>query len=94
MSAAYAARDLRNPLVSPLHGVFSGLPPLLIQVGTREILLDDAVRTAEKAQAAGVEVSYFAGEDLIHVWPVLIAGAPESVAAVAQIGDFVAGRTG
>ena len=93
MSAAYAVRDLRNPLVSPLHGDFAGLPPLLIQVGTREILLDDAVRTAEKARAAGVEVSYFAGEDLIHVWPVLIAGAPESVAAVAQIGAFVAART-
>jgi len=93
MSAAYAAGDLRNPLVSPLQGDFSGLPPLLIQVGTREILLDDAVRTAEKAKAAGVEVSYFAGEDLIHVWPVLIAGAPESIAAVAQIGDFVITRT-
>lgn len=93
MSAAYAARDLRNPLTSPLHGDFARLPPLLIQVGTREILLDDAVRTAEKARAAGVEVSYFAGEDLIHVWPVLIAGAPESVAAVAQIGAFVAART-
>ena len=93
MSAAYAAKDLRHPLASPLHGDFDGLPPLLIQVGTREILLDDAVRTAEKARAAGLEVSYFAGEDLIHVWPVLIAGAPESVAAVEQIGDFVAERT-
>ncbi len=94
MSVAYAARDLRHPLASPLHGEFDGLPPLLIQVGTREILLDDAVRTAEKARNAGVEVSYFQGEDLIHVWPVLIAGAPESVAAVEQIGDFVAARTG
>ena len=65
MSAAYAARDLRHPLASPLHGDFAGLPPLLIQVGTREILLDDAVRTADKARAAGVEMCYFAGEDLI-----------------------------
>ena len=94
MREAYAGSELRNPLASPLYGDFAGLPPLLIQVGTREILLDDAVRTAEKARAAGVRVSYFEGEDLIHVWPVLMPTAPESAAALDQIGEFVESVTG
>jgi len=94
MRKAYAGSQVRNPLASPLHGHFSGLPPLLIQVGTREILLDDAVRAAAKARAAGVEVQYFEGEDLIHVWPVLMPTAPESAAALVQIGEFVESVTG
>ncbi|MEZ4608189.1 MAG: alpha/beta hydrolase [Deinococcales bacterium] len=64
----YAAADLRNPLASPLHGDLEGLPPLLLQVGTREILLSDSIRFAEKAQAAGVDVTLEIEEGLIHVW--------------------------
>ena len=50
----YAGDDLRNPLAAPLYGDFKGLPALLVQVGTHEVLLDDATRVADKARAAGV----------------------------------------
>ena len=93
MAGFYAADELSNPLASPLYGDYEGLPPLLIQVGSREVLLDDAVRVRDKANAAGVEVTYFEGEGLIHVWPVLAPDAPESVAALDQIGEFISQKT-
>ena len=89
MASMYAGSDKRNPLASPLYGDFTGVPPLLIQVGTREVLLDDSRRTASKARDAGVAVEYFEGEGLIHVWPVLAANAPESATALEQVGAFV-----
>ena len=93
MAGLYAPDDLTNPLASPLYGDYTGLPPVLIQVGAREVLLDDAVRVRDKASEAGVEVVYFEGEGLIHVWPVLAADAPESDAALRQISEFIATHT-
>jgi len=92
MAVHYAGEDLRNPLVSPLYGDFDGLPPLLVQVGAREVLLDDARRLVDRARAAGVEVTYFEGDGLIHVWPVLAPAAPESAAALDQVGRFIAAQ--
>lgn len=84
----YAAADLRNPLAAPLHGDLTGLPRLLIQVGTREILLSDSTRFADKARAAGVDVTLQVEEGLIHVWQIF-PDVPEAQAAVARIGEFV-----
>ena len=73
---------------SPLRADLSGLPPLLIQVGTAEALYDDARRLAERAQAAGVEVTFDPWQDMIHLWhgfPYL----PEARAATDRIGAFV-----
>ena len=84
----YASADLRNPLASPLHGDLSGLPPLLLQVGTREILLSDSTRFADKASAADVAVTLEVEEGLIHVWQML-PGVPEAEEAVQRIGSFV-----
>jgi acetyl esterase/lipase len=81
--------DLQHPLAAPLHADPRGLPPLLIQVGTREVLLDDSTRLAAKAKAAGVDVTLERGEGLIHVWHFFGVDVPESVAAVARIGEFV-----
>lgn len=90
MSRAYVQTgSLRDPRASPLHADFAGFPPLLIQVGTREALLDDSTRVAERARAAGVEVSLEKGEGLIHVWPLFAPRAPESSAALASLGAFV-----
>ncbi len=82
-------QDAGNPLVSPLHAEFSGFPPLLIQVGTSEILLDDARRLEKRAQAAGVRVTLSEYEDMPHVWHVFASFLPEARQAASEIGKFV-----
>jgi monoterpene epsilon-lactone hydrolase len=94
MGQLYAGANVRNPLASPLHGDFRGLPPLYILVGTRERLLDDSLRVAEKARAAGVSVQLEKGEGLIHVWPMFGDDVPEAADAVKSIGEFVRARLG
>jgi acetyl esterase/lipase len=95
MAAAYAGdHELRHPLVSPLHADLSGLPPLLIQVGTAETLLDDAVRLADRARNAGMDVRLEAWDDLVHVFQAFAPMVPEAVEAIDGIGRFVRQRTG
>lgn len=67
----------------------AGLPPLLIQVGTAETLLDDASRLAERARKAGVAVSYEPSEDMIHVWHLFASMLDEGQQAIDRIGEFV-----
>ncbi len=94
MAAQYlAGADPKTPLAAPLHADLTGLPPLLIQVGTSETLLDDAVRISEKAQAAGVDVTLEPWEEMIHVWQ-LFPMLPEAHQAVERIGQFIKERTG
>src|SRR5262249_57718314 len=81
----------RDPRAAPLHADFAGLPPLWIEVGTREILLDDAVRVARRARAAGVEVALERGDGLTHVWQ-LHPQLPESRESVARIARFLPDR--
>jgi epsilon-lactone hydrolase len=95
MAAAYAGgHALRSPLVSPVHADLAGLPPLLIHVGTAETLLDDSVRLAERARAAGVEVHLEAWDDLVHVFQAFAPMVPEAVEAIDGIGRFVQERLG
>lgn len=89
MARLYAEGRLRHPLASPLHADFQGFPSLHVEVGTREVLLDDARRVIEKARCSGVETSYFEAEGLIHVWPVLMAGAPESTESLERVRAFL-----
>jgi epsilon-lactone hydrolase len=90
MAKAYLEdADPRSPLASPLYGNFKDLPPLLIHVGTAEVLLDDSARLAEKAAADGVSVTYEAWEDMIHVWHAFADVLPEAVDAIDKIGKFV-----
>jgi monoterpene epsilon-lactone hydrolase len=79
----------KNPLISPLYADLAGLPPLLIQVGTAEILLDDAIRLAERAKAAGVDVTLDIWPDMVHVWQAFALVAPESREAIEKIGTFI-----
>lgn len=81
--------NLSNPLVSPLYADYYGFPPMLIQVGSEEILLDDAVTVAEKARAAGVDVTLSVYDGLWHVWHATGTWLPESRQALAEIGRFV-----
>jgi epsilon-lactone hydrolase len=78
-----------DPLVSPLYGDFAGLPPLLIHVGDAEVLLDDSTRVAERAKAAGVDVTLEVFPDMPHVWHAFAPFLPEASDAIARIGAFV-----
>nr|BAN08471.1 hypothetical protein [uncultured bacterium] len=93
MSAAYlGGKAPRTPLAAPLYADLSGLPPLLIQVGTAETLLDDASRLAERARKAGeagVTVSYEPWESMIHVWHLFAPMLDEGQQAIDRIGEFV-----
>jgi len=83
----------RTPLAAPLYADLSGLPPLLIQVGTWETLLDDAARIAERARKAGVDVTYEPWEGMIHVWQLFAPMLDEGKQAIERIGEFVQRRT-
>ena len=91
-AALYAGEHaLDEPLISPNYADLHGLPPLLIQAGTDEILLDDARRLEQQARAAGVEVRLEVWEGLFHVFQT-VGFLPESKEALEQIGRFVAGQ--
>ncbi|MGD2076904.1 MAG: alpha/beta hydrolase [Chloroflexota bacterium] len=81
--------DPRTPLASPICGDLTGLPPLLIQVGSDEILLDDATRLAEKAQAAGVDVRLEVWQGMFHVWQAVSFFVPEGQQALEEVGRFI-----
>lgn len=87
---AYAPEaDWTNPLVSPIYGDFAaGYPPTLIQVGTRELLLSDAVRLHRALRAAGRSSRLEVYEGMPHVFQPLLASAPEGREAWAEIAAF------
>ena len=86
--AYLAGADAQTPTASPLFGDLAGLPPLLVQVGTAEVLLDDSRRFAERADAAGTEVELEVAQDMIHVWHAFADLLPEGAEAIERIGDF------
>ena len=86
--------DPRAPLAAPLYADLRGLPPLLIQVGDAEVLLDDSTRLAGIAREAGVDVQMDVWDDMIHVWHVFAPILPEGKQAIKQAGDFIKKHTG
>jgi epsilon-lactone hydrolase len=88
-----AGADPRAPLASPLFARLDGLPPLLIQVGTAELLLSDSEELGRSATAAGVDVTTAAREGLPHVYQAM-ADTPEAVEATDQAGTFLREKTG
>lgn len=86
-------KDPRTPLAAPLYADLKGLPPLLIQVGDAETLLDDSNRLTERAKAAGVQVKLEVWPEMIHVWQLFASFLPEGQQAVDVIGKFIAERT-
>jgi acetyl esterase/lipase len=79
----------RTPFASPLYGDFTGLPPLLIQAGESEMLLDDARKVHAKAVAAGVasELQIFKG--VPHVWHLMTPFVPEARVALRRVAEFI-----
>jgi len=84
--------DPRNPLASPLYAELAGLPPLLIQVGDRETVLDDSIMFADKARVAGVDVELQIWDGMIHVFQMFGAELPEACRAIDSIAKFLNGR--
>lgn len=80
--------DPRDPRASPLYADLAGLPPMLIFASRDEILLDDSVRLAEKARAAGVEVELALADGVPHVWPVFHRLLPEGRRALEDVARF------
>lgn len=79
----------RLPLISPVYADLTGMPPLLIQVSSTEVLYDDAARIAEKAAADGVPCRIQVWDKMMHVFQVLAGWLPEADQAVEEIGEFV-----
>ena len=93
MARYYAGgHDPGLPLLSPLHGDWRGLPPLLVHVGGDEIVLTDATRLREDAQRAGVEVRLVIWPNMWHGWHLFGPYLPEARQAVNDIGAFVRER--
>jgi epsilon-lactone hydrolase len=81
--------DRKDPRVSPLYADLHGLPPTLIQVGSAETLLDDAVRLAAKAGADDVAVTLEVWPNMIHAWPLWNARLEPGRSALEQAGAFI-----
>jgi acetyl esterase/lipase len=86
--------DPTDPEVSPAFADHSGLPPLLIQAGTNEMLLADSTRLAESARSAGVEVHLDVQAGMWHVYPVAAGFMPEATKAIRRAVDFITKKTG
>lgn len=94
MARAYLAGvDARTPLASPLFADLHGLPPLLIHVGSDEVLLDDSMQLAERARAAGVDTTLEVWDRMVHVWHWFLPMLEEAQSAVDAIGTFARART-
>lgn len=93
-TAAHYANNaqLSHPLVSPIHGDLSGLCPLLIQVGSWEVLLDDSVTLAARAKAARVEVTLEIWEEMFHVWHYFARYLDPARDAIDAIGGWIRAR--
>jgi monoterpene epsilon-lactone hydrolase len=86
-----AGADPETPLASPLFASLAGLPPLLVQAGTAELLLSDSERLARAAAEARVDVTLQIGEGLPHAYQIML-GTPEAAEATDQIGKFLRAR--
>lgn len=90
MARAYlGAMPPRTPLASPLFADLRSLPPLLVQVGSDEVLLDDAVQLADRAKAAGVDATLEVWDRMIHVWHWFLPMLDEAQDAIDDIGRFI-----
>jgi epsilon-lactone hydrolase len=81
--------DRKDPRVSPLYADFEKFPPMLIQVGSDETLLDDAVRLAGRAGAADVAVTLEVWPHMIHAWPLWNAHLEDGRCALNSAGAFI-----
>ncbi len=87
------AWPVHNPLASPVFGDYHGIPPLLIQVGEHEMLLDDAIRVAAKARSDGIPVKLEIWPGMFHVFQSHEPLLPEARESIKHIAKFMAAHT-
>lgn len=85
----YATLSTNSPIYSPLFGSFQGFPPIYINVGTAEILEDDARRVFLKAQEAGVDATFEEGLHLMHIYPTFFPFFPEARNTLNNIKEWI-----
>jgi acetyl esterase/lipase len=90
----YGDHDPEDPWISPLYGDLHGLPPLYINVGSYETMMDDSTRFAAKAKSAGVNVTLTVGEKMVHCYPLLAPMFPEATQEMNAICDFIKKQLG
>ncbi|WP_165422826.1 alpha/beta hydrolase [Ktedonosporobacter rubrisoli] len=83
------SEDIHNPLISPINADLHGLPPLLIEVGRDEVLLDDSLVIAEHARAANVPVELTVWDDMWHVFQQFAYVLPEAQQSLEKAGKFI-----
>ena len=82
-------QDPKDPLASPLYADLTGLPPLMIQVGTAELLYDQIIKLADRARSQGVSVELEQAPDMIHNWHVLAPFFPHCQAAIERLASYI-----
>ena len=91
---AYAqGADRRHPYLSPVYGEFDKLPPILMTVGSHEMLLDDTLRVAEKIRAVGGQVELEIGNEMFHVYPLFYRVSPAANQSFKKILSFIKKHT-
>lgn len=83
-----------DPVANPMYADLAGFPPVLLHVGGAETLLDDSRSFAERAEAAGVDVTLVVEADMQHVYPFGAGRMPEADAAIERMGTWVRSRLG
>jgi salicylate hydroxylase len=87
----FQGHEPTDPLVSPLHGDLSGLPPMFLTASEGEVLLSDTTRLVQRAERAGVDVETRIVEDSVHVYPIF-PFLPETISTLQAVGEWVTER--
>ncbi len=85
----YTDQDLSKPLISPINNLFKNMPPVLIQVGKNEVLLDDSKQLAKKIEQENGQVDLEIWDDMFHVWHYFAKYLSEGRDAIHRIGNFI-----
>lgn len=86
--------DRRSPEISPAYADLRGLPPLLVLVGSAELLLDQVLSFTDRVRESGVPVTLHVGEDMIHLWIAHAPLFPSCQVGIEAIGQFLAAKLG
>jgi monoterpene epsilon-lactone hydrolase len=81
--------DLKDPFLSPLYGDFTNMPPILLQVGGHELLIDDNINFYRKHKAAGVNISFEVWREMVHCWQMFSRFVPQGQLAIESACEFI-----